>query len=309
LFSLPPVVWFALGGFRQMKGGLKYRAPVRGSARKIIEMSLPWKQGQEVSIKGERAEVEVEAWDKDQISVVFEFIAKNPDKQTAETDLEALKYVAEEQGNRIFLRNYIFVKDGADRPASDLSAKIKIMMPENCPVNLANHMGQANIRELNNRLDVRSEFCKITLFDVAGKIGIDTRFGDLEGEKLDGFVNVNARRSNITLSDIKGHYDITAKYGVIKIYADQTLSSLNIDAEKSHVFLFTPKRDLFEYALTSEFGNILVPDEMGFDFTEQTDNLRKAILQAGQQETGGAVNVTVKVSFGDINIKHKPVNP
>ena len=271
---------------------------------KKIEMSLPWKTGQEVNIKGERAEVLVEAWDKDQISVVFEFISKNVSKKIAEKDLETLQYVAEEQGNRIFLRNYINTKEGEAKPTSDLSAKIKIKLPENCPVNLANHIGQANIKDLNNRLDVKSEFCQITLYDLSGKIGINTRFGDLEGEKLDGTVNINSRRSNITLRDIKGAYDITAQYGIIKVFADRSLSSLNIDAEKSHVYLFTPKEDLFEYALTSHFGNIFVPETMAFDFTEQNQNLQKAILQTGR-ELGGGVSVTIKVAFGDIDIKNK----
>jgi hypothetical protein len=267
-------------------------------------MTLPWKKGQEVNIKGERAKVAVEAWDKNQISVVFEFTAKHTDRKTAEKDLETLKYVAEEQGSRIFLRNYILVEEGKAKPTSDLGAKITIRLPEDCPVNLSNHIGKADIKDLSNRLDVKSEFCKITLFDLSGKIGINTRFGDLDGEKLDGQVNINSRRSNITLREIKGEYDITAQYGVIKIYADRSLSSLNIDAEKSHVMLFTPKEDLFEYALTSQFGNIFVPESMAFDFTEQNQNLQKAILQTGR-ELGGGVSVTIKVAFGDIDVKNK----
>ena len=270
---------------------------------KKIEKHLSWSKGQEVNIKGERAEVIVEAWDKDEVNVVFEFIAKHPEKRIAKKEVDLFKYVAEHQGDRIFIRNYISAaKDGA-KPVSSLKAIISIHLPKDCSVNLSNHVGEANVKNLENELNLTSEFCKITLYDLAGKIGINTKFGDLDGEKLDGHVKINARRSNITLADLRGAYDIKATYGIIKIFADQNISKLNIDAEKSHVFLFTPKESLFEYALTSEFGNIFVPDNMDFDFTEQTNNLQKAILQSRQEV--GTVSVTIRVAFGDIDIKNQ----
>lgn len=270
---------------------------------KTIEERIAWSSGQEVNIKGERAEVSVEAWERPEVMVVFEFIAKHPDKKVATGEVALMRHVAEKQGNRIFLRNYISENEDGSKPASSLKAKIKIKLPEDCPVNLSNHVGEASIKDLDNELQVSSEFCKITLYDLAGKIGINTRFGDVEGERLDGYVNINARRSNIHLSDLKGFYDIQAKYGVIKIYADQSLSKLNIDAEKSHVFLFTPKQSLFEYALTSQYGNIFVPDNMDFNFTEQSQNLQKAVLQSRKEL--GAVSVTISVAFGDIDIKNR----
>ncbi|HHH49385.1 MAG TPA: hypothetical protein ENK52_00215 [Saprospiraceae bacterium] len=270
---------------------------------KKIEKHLNWKKGQEINIKGERAEVNVEAWDKDEVSIVFEFIAKHPEKRIAKKEVNLFKYVAEQQGERIFIRNYISATADGTKPVSSLKAIITIHLPKDCSVNLSNHVGAANVKNLENELNLTSEFCKITLFDLAGKVGIITKFGDLDGEKLDGYVNINARRSNITLSDLRGTYDIKAQYGIIKIFADQNISKLNIDAEKSHVFLFTPKESLFEYALTSEYGNIFVPDNMDFDFTEQTNNLQKAILQSRQDV--GTVSVTIRVAFGDIDIKNQ----
>lgn len=290
------LVWIAMGEYVSAQDKLQV-------VQKRVEKTLSWSPGQEVNIKGEKAEVLIEAWNKDEIHIVFELMAKHPQRERAERELEQMGYLAETQGNRIFIRNFIIDAEDGTKPASLLKARILITLPEKCPVNLSNHIGEANIKDLINGFNITSEFCKITLYDVAGKIDIDTRFGDIAGTQLNGRVNIVANRSDIMLQQIRGIYDIKAKYGIINIHADDPLTELNIEAEKSNVFLFTPKGNVYDYSLTSHFGNIFVPSNMDFDFTEIGKNLQRAILRANNELA--SVSIKIRVNFGDIAVKHK----
>jgi hypothetical protein len=81
-------------------------------------------------------------------------------------------------------------------------------------------------------------------------LDISTRFGDIVGEKIDGNVTINARRSDVTLYEIAGSYQINAQYGILKLQPTAELLGLNISAEKSEVHLYGNQPDLFAYTLS-----------------------------------------------------------
>ncbi len=177
---------------------------------KTINEIVDYESGNQVVIEGEKAEVEVVTWSKNQVAVEMELIAKHPDRATAETDLEDMKYEIVRKGNQILIRNFIDKKEG--KKTANLKAHYVVSVPSDCPVVLSNYFGKTNIKNLGNGLNINSEFCQIGLSNIKGEIGIKTRFGDLEGEEISGDVNIEARRSNVTLSNLGGKFDITVRY-------------------------------------------------------------------------------------------------
>ncbi|MBI1223947.1 MAG: hypothetical protein GC192_01805 [Bacteroidetes bacterium] len=269
---------------------------------KVMENTFPYKNGTEVNIEGEKAEIKVETWNRTEVKVLVELISKHADKKTAQADLDQMVYSTEQAGMNLYFRNYVSTLKGAKKPSSDLKAIYTITLPADCPVYLKNNYGLTQVSNLSRSLKVNSQFSRITMENVSGLVGIDTRFGDIEGSNVDGNVTINSRRSDITLHDIKGTWNINSQYGVMKFFTNPSpdLLTMNISAEKSDVYFFDPKPNYYGYTLTAHYGNITVPNDLKFNYLQNTSELKKAIFSSKI----GKSNISIKISFGDIVIRN-----
>ncbi len=270
---------------------------------KRIEKTFTYRDGYEVNIEGEKAEVVIETWDRSEVKVVLELTARHPEKKIAERDLEAVQYQAEKVKNRIYVRNYVSPDEGASRPESSFSARYSIFLPPDCPVYLKNNFGVANISNLVNRLRINSEFTKLGLENINGFLDVRTRFGDLHAEHINGDVIINARRSDLTLRDINGRFDITSQYGILEILAGSQLVDLKIDAEKSDVFLYATNPSLFAYNLQGQHSDMVLPSELEFRVLDDKVAIKKATFKPQQEYFA---NITITISFGELTVEKPP---
>ena len=267
---------------------------------KTIEQTLPYQLGYEVNIEGERAEIIVETWENNAVQVILELVSKHPDRKIAERDIEAMKFSIDQHGKMIYFRNYISPDIGQPKPESQIKAIYTIHLPDNCPVYLKNYFGNATISHLNTLLRLQSEFGKIFLEDLSGDLFVQTRFGDVFGERISGNLQIDARRSDITLREVSGTCDIKSTYGVIKLFSDDSLLKLNIEAEKSDVYFFDPHPTAYGYALTAHYGSITVPTDLKMNFLENTSSMKRATFTPARERA----SISVKISFGDIVIRN-----
>lgn len=273
---------------------------------KKIEKQYAYQDGYELNIEGEKAQVFIESWDKNEISISLEITAKHPEKAIAERDLEAMQHLAQKVKNKIYLRNYLSAAEGAPEPEASFEAVYYVKVPPACPVYLKNYFGTANIANLNNRFRFNGEFSKIDMENISGNIDLRSRFGDILGSHLDGMVNIWSRRSNVTLNDIRGSFDITAQYGTLRIFAEDRLLKLNIDAEKSDVYFFNPNPEFYGYTLTANNGNVVFPGELSYEEPETTKADQRKIQFKPPREY--FANITITVTIGDIHVE-KAIQP
>lgn len=269
---------------------------------KVIEKTFNYQDGYELNVEGQKAEIFVETWARQQVGLRLEISAKHPEKATAEADLETINFVAERIKNKIYLRNYRF--GGAEQTESVLTVTYYITLPEDCPVYVKNYFGAANISNLTNRLRIFGEYSQIDIDNVKGLLDIRTRFGDIVGEKIDGNVTINARRSDVTLYDIAGNYQINAQYGILKLQPGVGLLGLDISAEKSEVYLYGDQPELFGYTLTATHGKVLTPDNLRLLALEDTPEVQKVQFKPARKENYPVI--TVSVTFGDVHLEKIP---
>jgi hypothetical protein len=271
-------------------------------ATKTIEKTMTYKKGYDITIDGEKADVIVQTGNNVAIKIEVELSAKHPDVNIAKRDLEAIKFVAEEIGKKIYVRNYVSVGKGDNKPQANLKAKYIITVPAECPVNLKNNFGKTNVSNLVNYFDLYSEFCSITLNNLKGTINIDTRYGDIDATQLDGKVNIKSKRTDISLSQLKGSYDLTANYGSLRINGDLSAINLKINGEKANVF-FNPGNQPYNYAMTSNNGTMNIPKDQNFSFA-QNDAIKKiAFLKSNNTN---AATVQINLNFGSFNFVTRP---
>jgi hypothetical protein len=270
---------------------------------KTIEKTFRYQDGYELNVEGQKAEIFVETWERDEISLVLELSAKHPEQAVAAADLETINFVANRIKNKIYVRNYRY--DEANRPtASVLSVTYYITLPEDCPVYVKNYFGAANISNLSNRLRIFGEYSQIDIDNVKGLLDISTRFGDIVGEKIDGNVTINARRSDVTLYEIAGSYQINAQYGILRLQPTADLLGLNISAEKSEVHLYGNQPELFAYTLTATHGEVKTPKNLRLLALEDTPEVQKVRIEPANREIHPLI--TVSVTFGDVTLEEIP---
>lgn len=274
---------------------------LREVVTKTIEDTYLYKPGNELAVEGEKAEIFVETWEKQKISVKIVMTARHPELEQAEEDLTNLEYISEVAGQKIFLKNKLV--DKTKRSRSELTVHYYITLPEECPVYLKSHFGGATISNLRNQLRINGEFSAINIDNVQGILDIRSRFGDIIGERIDGNVSINSRRSDISLYDIGGTFNITAQYGELKISPNLSLRNLHINADKSDVYLYEPLNgEGIAYDLSLNNGEVKLPDGRKIIEMEQTQEVQRFAIRPSQERIG---TITASVSFGDLHLQNQ----
>ncbi|MEM9526176.1 MAG: hypothetical protein AAGA31_06175 [Bacteroidota bacterium] len=291
-----PIYFFALLALLGTCVRAQTENALREVVTKTIEDTYKYTPGKELAVEGEKAEIFVETWDKQKIQVKVVMTARHPQLEWAEKDLENLEYISEVAGQKIFLRNRR--KDDNYRAKSELTVHYYITLPEECPVYLKSHFGGATISNLRNQLRINGEFSAINIDNVHGLLDIRTRFGDITGERIDGNVVINSRRSDINLFDVGGNFTINATYGELRLSPNLRMRDLQINADKSDVYLFEPiGGEGVAYELSLNNGEVKLPNGRKVIELEKTTEVRRFAIQPNRERIG---TVTATVSFGDL---------
>lgn len=271
---------------------------LRQVVTKTIEDTYAYQAGMELAVEGEKAEIFVETWPKKEISVKVEMTAKHQDLAKAKKDLENLHFQTEKAGLKIFLKNN---RLNPKQPSeSEIVIHYYIFLPEECPVYLKTYFGTANISNLNNRLRINGEYSQINIDNVQGLLDIRTRFGDIFGEKIDGNVVINSRRSDIELVDVAGSFLINAQYGELRLSPNVRLASLQVNADKSAVYIYDPLPSAFNYSLSAIAADVQFPAELPAKVLEETEQISRIKIPASNELAG---QIRVSVAFGKLHIK------
>lgn len=265
---------------------------------KKVETSYPYKAGYELNLEGEKAEIRVESWDKTEVGIQIELISRHPDKGIAEEALSYIQYKIEKVDNKIYIRNYLDENSDPDKNAQ-LHVKYFIRVPAQCPVYVKNIYGLATFQDLENSLRIFSQFTKLGLDNIQGNMEITTRFGNMEGRHLNGQVQIESRRSDIQLSHLSGNYDLNTYYGKIFLSELEELLSLNIQAEKSDIFLENLESQLFGYQINASNASLNLPSYLPFIFAEGENGIRKASYKPGKEYYP---SITITLRLGSLNI-------
>jgi hypothetical protein len=276
--------------------GFMWGQNTREVVTKTIEDTYPYRAGKELAVEGEKAEIFVETWDKEQIRIKVVLTARHPKLEQAQADLENLQYISEVAGQKIFIKNK---RTNAEvQPESELSVEYFITLPEACPVYLKSYFGGATISNLRNQLRINGAYSAINIDNVQGLLDIRTRFGDITGERIDGNVVINSRRSDINLLDVGGTFTINAQYGELRLSPNLQMRDLRINADKSDVYIFEPiGGEGLAYELALNNGEVKLPNDRSIVELERTTELRRVAIRPNRERLG---TITASVTFGDL---------
>lgn len=239
---------------------------------KEIQKSFSYNSGYELNIEGEKADVKVESWDKNQVEVYIKIAALNEDKKLAANDLEYMQHQMQQVGKKIYLRNYLKVPAGAKKPSSKYESTYIIKMPADCPVYLKSKFGMVQVKDLNNSVKLNSQFTQIDLENIRGLIDVNTRFGELDGKYLDGEMFLKSRRTDVTLSELKGKYDLDLHSGTLNFFADPNVADLKLVAYNTKIHLTSSDLQRFSYNIEASNSQLNLPDPLNVNFLDVSND-------------------------------------
>ena len=285
------VLWVVLGSLGSVKA-----QGILQVATKTYEKVIGAPAVRTLHINAEKADIELIAWEKSEISVVLELSARHPDKTTATNDLSKIQYLADRSGKDYFLRNFILLKDGGSKPVSNLKARYTIYLPASCAVDLKNTFGTIQMKGLTNNLQLKADFCTTSLTNLKGKGTLGTAFGEVRGHDLAGSFSFNSDHTNLRLEGIGGAIKMNAFYGNVEILPSAGLTSLAIQSKKATVTLMAKNWQLFDYTINSAYATMQLPN--GFKWKRNTLDFKDAFFSKNQ-----IANVQISAEFGNITIR------
>jgi hypothetical protein len=289
--------WIALGlllflvhtSYLQAQGTLQV-------ATKTIEKTVRTSGIRTLHINAEKADIELIAWNKQEISVVLELSSKHPNKSTATADLNKSQYLADRSGKDYFLRNYVQLKEGEGKPVSNLKAKYTIHLPASFAIDLKNTFGTITMKGLGGNIRMQADFCSTSLSNVHGKGNIETTFGELSGMDVSGTFTFASDHTNIRLESIGGTFKMNTSYGNVEIFSSTNLSSLAIHSKKSVVSFITKNWQQYDYTIQSAYSSVKLPN--GFKWKKNTTDFKEAIFSKNR-----LAQIQINAEFGDLTIK------
>lgn len=203
---------------------------------KTIEKTFEASQYAKVQVWGERSDIEIMTWGKNEIKATIELTAKHPNRSTAEKDLEALHYTADKKGKTVSLHNFVVLAKNGTKPQSNLKARFTLFVPANCAVEIQNSFGKITLKGLQTQsMQLQTEFCTIELTDLRGTLTAKTQFGALRTENFNGLLSLFAERTDLVLQQIKGECRIRAQYGSLDIQTDKAQVKLDVETKNTEL--------------------------------------------------------------------------
>ncbi|HEV7379117.1 MAG TPA: DUF4097 family beta strand repeat-containing protein [Dyadobacter sp.] len=265
-------------------------------ATKTIEKTVRTSGIRTLHINAEKADIELIAWNKQEISVVLELSSKHPDKSVATADLNKTQYLADRSGKDYFLRNYVQLKEGEGKPISNLKAKYTIHLPSSFAIDLKNTFGTITMKGLGGNIRMKADFCSTSLSNIQGKGNIETTFGELSGLDVSGNFVLTSDHTNVRLEAIGGAFKLDTSYGNIEIFSSTNLSRLAIQSKKSVVSFITKNWQQYDYTIQSAYSSVKLPN--GFKWKKNTSDFKEAIFSKNRM-----AQIQINAEFGDLTIK------
>lgn len=264
---------------------------------KTIKKSFDWSEKDQLSLIADMAAITVTTWDEPSINLELKLTAKHVDLNTAKADLEKLQFVSTKLSNTLFIRDYVEIAKSSEKPKSTLKATYVLRVPKNCLMKIDNHFGSVSVIGLRANLDVKSEFCNVSLKDIQGDVKTDAYFGSISTDNIRGSLVINTNRADVNFRHLRGAAAINAEYATVNIAAGEDLVNMNVVAKYSTVNFEDDKNAGYNLSLVAENGKINHPSQMRFKVIKD-ESKRQATYYA----SANSPSINISTTFGDINI-------
>jgi hypothetical protein len=166
--------------------------------------------GGEVIVDADAGTVEIDSWDKDEVSVVVEIEG---------TDSRADKYVVDfkQDGNKIMITGKVRDKSFFKWHVGNLDAHYTIQTPKKFSAKVKTSGGNVNARNLIGTVDLNTSGGNVEVEKIEGQTTASTSGGDVNVSDIVGDVDAETSGGNVMCENIVGSVDGHTSGGNVEI--------------------------------------------------------------------------------------------
>jgi len=215
----------------QFHSGLKAQATSNLVSRKI-EKIFDYDRNGEIIIDAERGNINIQSWDRNEISIVLTITFKNANLSLAKKELEFMHYNLVKSRSNIFLNNKMVLPDlEKNREISSIIiAKYEIQVPEKADISINNKYGRVTIGKIDAKLHGDLQYSDIFLQSYNGDINMNISVGDLNCFQSVLTGDIRTRHANVTFQEVSGKMSLHTEYGSFKLTCGEKLFELKINS-------------------------------------------------------------------------------
>lgn len=233
---------------------------------KDYKEAFKYKKNFTVELNGERADVNVEGADIEEIQITAKVVSKNTSKREAQDDIENMNVILEKIGKVVYARNYISVKSNQEKPSSNLKVIFDIKVPKGCNLVINNSFGEIQLNNLNGFIKLDAKYSKVNMAYIEGEGEVESLLGDINMHSSFGVFKFKLSRADMILQNSDGSYEIESKFGAIEAVVKPELEVLKITGVTVDVTLLVDDISSSYYNLVSTNGKIQVDENLNTEY-------------------------------------------
>ncbi|MEP7263956.1 MAG: hypothetical protein ABI772_05650 [Bacteroidota bacterium] len=215
-------------------------------------------------IDGNKANVTIKGWSKQETMVKFTFIAKHADKSVAENDVKSFAYTLEEAGSKLEIGttiNHRKKKSGK----TIMKCEIEIFTPVSNDIRMENSFANITIENMNSGLDINAKYGTLNLNNITGSCEISCYYNDVTATNINIDLHADFQNSNFNADGVtNGTYSIKGNFCNTEMLNIESVKKINFKIDNGTIELQLLHPLPYKYDIRTQAGQIsnYLPDAL-----------------------------------------------
>jgi len=280
--------------------------------RKLINKSYNVTANDKLDISNQFGNVVVSTWDKDQITVDIEIVAKASTDEKATAMMDEISVEDAQHGDLISFKTKVGdLSNGhgnhKHEGSKSFSIDYIIHMPAANPLKLMNSFGKITVPDLRGTVDLISKFGGLTAGKLANVDAIDVEFGEATiGSISNGKLTLKFDKKS-DIGKLSGSVRLNIEFSDnVQFRVDDDISELSVFESYSNIRMVVTKALSADFEIHTSFGEFHNDSE--FKVQEKKEGNNDEGIHFDKDYAGrsgeGKAKIKIKSSFGNIQLSH-----
>jgi hypothetical protein len=280
--------------------------------RKLINKSYNVTGNDKLDVENQFGNVMVSVWDKNEITVDIEIVAKASTDEKATAIMDEINVEDAQHGDLISFKTKVGVLDnkhGDHKHKDNQSFNIDyiIHLPAGNPLKLMNSFGKITVPDLRGTVDLTSKFGGLTAGKLSNVDAIDVEFGEASiGDISNGKLTLKFDKK-ADIGKLSGSVKLNIEFSDhVQFRVDDDISELSVFESYSNIRMIVTKALSADFEIHTSFGEFHNDSEFKVQEKKEGNNDEGPRFDkdyAGRSGEGKA-KIKIKSSFGNIHLSH-----
>jgi hypothetical protein len=276
--------------------------------RKSYSKSYNISSGDKISLFNQFGEMNLNTWDKNEVKVDVEIIAKSSEEDWAQEIIDRIS-IEDNKGSR----GVSFKTKFADQNRSknneknhrneEMQINYTVYLPAGNPLHAENQFGSMSVPDYRGEAELVSKFGSLETGRISNARSINVEFGKADIGQVDGG-KVTIKFSQGTIAKLTG--DVNANFEFcdkIKVSLDNEAKDVELRNSYSTVYLDLNRNFSAKYDITTSFGELSNKSDFTINREGDDENFSSNYRYTGSSGNGNT-RMKVRSEFGKVILGH-----